>query len=158
MEGGLKLAVCLDTDLAALLHEARYMVPDFTFKRVVGDINEWEVAIWLDGEKESKIFVPNSADICANIDSGVSAARIYCNRATKQAFTYIFEDFFVAIENVTGQPLRFKAFDPKGNILSIHFDMEAAGPRLRPGASQIAQRPASGAGSRCNSTLCDQIL
>ncbi|KAJ7291820.1 hypothetical protein C8J57DRAFT_1705278 [Mycena rebaudengoi] len=110
MEGGLKLAVCLDTDLAALLHEARYMVPDFTFKRVVGDINEWEVAIWLDGEKER-----------------VSAARIYCNRATKQAFTYIFEDFFVAIENVTGQPLRFKAFDPKGNILSIHFDMEAAG-------------------------------
>jgi hypothetical protein len=39
---------------------------------------------------------------------------------------YIFDGFFMAIEKVTGHPVRFKAFDPSGNILSIHFDMEAA--------------------------------
>ncbi|KAJ7934915.1 hypothetical protein B0H13DRAFT_2477555 [Mycena leptocephala] len=109
MEADLKLAVCLDPDLARLIHEVRYLVTDFTFKRLFGDLNEWEVAVWLDGNHER-----------------VTAARIYCNRATKQAFTYIFDGFFMAVEKVTGQPVRFKAFDPKGNIISIHFDMEAA--------------------------------
>ncbi|KAJ6580373.1 hypothetical protein DFH09DRAFT_1076637 [Mycena vulgaris] len=82
MEGPLKLAVCLDSELAPQIHKVRYLVPDFTFKRLVGDLNEWEVAVWLDGTRESKC--------------------------------------------VTGQLVRFKAFDPEGNILSIHFDMEAA--------------------------------
>ncbi|KAJ7128352.1 hypothetical protein C8R44DRAFT_700930 [Mycena epipterygia] len=39
---------------------------------------------------------------------------------------YIFDGFFMAVEKVTGRPIRFKAFDPMGNIISIHFDMEAA--------------------------------
>ncbi|KAJ7176036.1 hypothetical protein C8R43DRAFT_1118579 [Mycena crocata] len=109
MEGELKLAVCVDPELGELIHEVRYLVPDFTFKRIVGELNEWEVAVWLDSDRER-----------------VSIGRVYCNRATKLAFTYIFDGFFMAIEKVTGRPVRFKAFDPEGNILSIHFDMEAA--------------------------------
>lgn len=34
--------------------------------------------------------------------------------------------FFSAIQQVTGKSVRFKVFDPKGNIFSFHFDMEAA--------------------------------
>ncbi|KAJ7651799.1 hypothetical protein B0H17DRAFT_1215189 [Mycena rosella] len=109
MEGSLKLAFCLDAELAEVVHKVRYLVPDFTFKRIVGNINEWEVAVWLDDDHER-----------------VSVSRIYCNRSTKQAFTYIFEGFFMAVEKITGHPVRFKAFDPEGEILSIHFDMEAA--------------------------------
>lgn len=56
MEGTLKLAVCLEADLAELIHEVRYLVPDFTFKRLVGDLNEWEVAIWLDGDRLSEFL------------------------------------------------------------------------------------------------------
>ncbi|KAJ6485503.1 hypothetical protein DFH09DRAFT_1339782 [Mycena vulgaris] len=109
MEGPLKLAVCLDSELAPQIHKVRYLVPDFTFKRLVSDLNEWEVAVWLDGTRER-----------------LTASRVYCNKSTTQAFMYIFDGFFMAIEKVTGQPVRFKAFDPEGNILSIHFDMEAA--------------------------------
>lgn len=56
----------------------------------------------------------------------MTTARIYYNRATRQAFDLIFEAFFSAIEKVTGRKLKFKAFDDAGNLLSIHFDMEAA--------------------------------
>ncbi|KAJ7091289.1 hypothetical protein C8R43DRAFT_1115101 [Mycena crocata] len=109
MEGDLKLAITMDSFLAQLIHEVQYLVPDFTFKRLKDLLNEWEVAVWLDGEKER-----------------VSTARIYCNKATADAFYYIFDGFFMAIEQVTGHPVRFKAFDPAGNIISINFDMEAA--------------------------------
>lgn len=57
MEGDLKLAVCFDSELAKLVHEVRYLVPDFTFKRIVGDLNEWEVVVWLDDNHESKFFL-----------------------------------------------------------------------------------------------------
>ncbi|KAJ7643437.1 hypothetical protein DFH06DRAFT_1477189 [Mycena polygramma] len=109
MEGDLKLAVTMEAYLASLVHEVQYLVPDFTFKRVKGDLNEWEVAVWLDGDKER-----------------VSVARTYCNKSDADAFFYIFDGFFMAVKQVTGQPIRFKAFDPNGNILSILFDMEAA--------------------------------
>ncbi|KAJ6525409.1 hypothetical protein B0H19DRAFT_971353 [Mycena capillaripes] len=109
MEGELKIAVTMEAYLANLVHEVQYLVPDFTFKRVKGQMNEWEVAVWLDGDKER-----------------VSITRIYCNRATQDAFFYIFDGFFMAIKQVTGRPIRFKAFNPDGNIISINFDMEAA--------------------------------
>ncbi|KAJ6527597.1 hypothetical protein DFH09DRAFT_1094759 [Mycena vulgaris] len=89
MEGPLKLAVCLDSELAPQIH-----------KLLCG---------WRDGTRER-----------------LTASRVYCNKSTTQAFMYIFDGFFMAIEKVTGQPVRFKAFDLEGNILSIHFDMEAA--------------------------------
>ncbi|KAJ6470551.1 hypothetical protein DFH09DRAFT_1477788 [Mycena vulgaris] len=109
MEGELKIAVTMDTYLANLIHEVQYLVPDFTFKRIKGLLNEWEVAVWLDEDKER-----------------VLVARIYCNKATSDAFFYIFDGFFMAIKQVTGRAVRFKAFDPDGNIISINFDTEAA--------------------------------
>ena len=53
-------------------------------------------------------------------------ARIYCNHSTREAFQFIFEGFFTSVEKATGHKLKFKVFDPSGNIMSIHFDMEAA--------------------------------
>ena len=53
-------------------------------------------------------------------------ARIYCNCATHEAFEYVWEGFFKAVEKATGRPVKFKAFDPSGNILAIILDMEAS--------------------------------
>jgi hypothetical protein len=64
MEGDLKLAVCFDSELAKLVHEVRYLVPDFTFKRIVGDLNEWEVAVWLDDNHESKFSLCRGLSMC----------------------------------------------------------------------------------------------
>ena len=58
--------------------------------------------------------------------TGFTVARIYCNHKSRAAFSSVFDGFFTSVEKATGSPLRFKAFDPAGNILSIHLDMEAA--------------------------------
>jgi hypothetical protein len=42
----LHVLVTLVPSLAALIHTVNEVVCDFTFKRVLGDINEWEVAIF----------------------------------------------------------------------------------------------------------------
>jgi len=57
---------------------------------------------------------------------GVTVARVYCNCSTQQAFEYIWEGFFKAIETATGRKIKFKVFEESGNILSIILDMEAS--------------------------------
>ena len=43
---GLHILVTMLPGLANLIHTADEIVCDFTFKRVAGEINEWEVAIF----------------------------------------------------------------------------------------------------------------
>jgi hypothetical protein len=61
-----------------------------------------------------------------DVSTGVTVARIYTNAFSKEAFTHLFDAFFGTVKKVTGKSVRFKVFDAKGNIYSIHFDMEAA--------------------------------
>ncbi|KAJ7628068.1 hypothetical protein B0H17DRAFT_1218393 [Mycena rosella] len=111
MDGAIKIAVAMNPELAALLHDdgVRFLEGDITFKRTKGEMNEWEAAIWYTPEIKR-----------------VTIARIYTNSCTKEAFTHLFDAFFSTVKQVTGQAVRFKAFHPKGNLYSIHFDMEAA--------------------------------
>jgi len=46
MQGPLPILVTMLRGLAVLVHTAREIVCDFTFKRVSGESNEWEVAIF----------------------------------------------------------------------------------------------------------------
>ncbi|KAJ7261422.1 hypothetical protein C8J57DRAFT_1513953 [Mycena rebaudengoi] len=111
MSGETKIAVAMNPELAALLHEegVRFIEGDITFKRTKGEMNEWEAAVWYTPSLER-----------------VTVARIYTNACSKEAFTHLFDAFFGTVKKVTGKSVRFKVFDPKGNIYSIHFDMEAA--------------------------------
>lgn len=43
-KGDIKLAVTMHPVLANLIHSVNYLCIDFTFKRVAGEINEWEIA------------------------------------------------------------------------------------------------------------------
>jgi len=45
MEGKIKIIITAHPTLAALIHRARYLVCDYTFKQMNGELNEWEVAI-----------------------------------------------------------------------------------------------------------------
>ncbi|KAJ7468183.1 hypothetical protein FB451DRAFT_1560649 [Mycena latifolia] len=111
MDGAMKIAVAMNPELAALLHDAgvRFLEGDITFKRTKGEMNEWEAAIWYTPTPER-----------------VTISRIYTNAASKEAFTHLFDAFFTTVKAVTGKSVRFKAFHPRGNLYSIHFDMEAA--------------------------------
>jgi hypothetical protein len=55
MEGSIKLVVTANPVLATLIHEARFLVCDYTFKRTNGDLNEWEVVIWLGSKNEREL-------------------------------------------------------------------------------------------------------
>ena len=56
MEGSVKLVVMANQVLVSLIHDAQYLVCDYTFKRTSGDLNEWEVAIWWGAMNERKFW------------------------------------------------------------------------------------------------------
>lgn len=58
MEGTIKVVVTAHPILAALIHGARFLECDFTFKRMNGELNEWEVVIWHGelNEREPRFF------------------------------------------------------------------------------------------------------
>ena len=56
MEGAIKLVVTANPVLATLIHEARYIVCDYTFKQTNGDLNEWEVAVWRGATNERELL------------------------------------------------------------------------------------------------------
>ncbi|KAF8180278.1 hypothetical protein K438DRAFT_1976795 [Mycena galopus ATCC 62051] len=111
MDDAMKIAVAMNPELAVLLHDpgVRYIVGDITFKRTKGEFNEWEAVIWY-----------------AETFKRLTVVRIYINMATTEAFVHLFDAFFTTVKQVTGKSVRFKVFYEKGNIYSIHFDMEAA--------------------------------
>jgi hypothetical protein len=61
MSGETKIAVAMNPELAALLHDGgvRFIQGDITFKRTKGEMNEWEAVIWYTPsfERKSKIYV-----------------------------------------------------------------------------------------------------
>ncbi|KAF8989012.1 hypothetical protein BDZ89DRAFT_1055288, partial [Hymenopellis radicata] len=72
----------------------------YTFKRVHGATNEWEVTMW-DSETQERI----------------SVARVFCNSQTTVAFELIWTEFFDAIEDASGK---------RGSCRAVLLDMEPA--------------------------------
>ncbi|KZT34311.1 hypothetical protein SISSUDRAFT_1065412 [Sistotremastrum suecicum HHB10207 ss-3] len=56
----------------------------------------------------------------------VTISRIYCNQATTEAFKRVWEEFFAAIENATGQKLLMLPFHGEGKLCAIICDAEPA--------------------------------
>ena len=51
---------------------------------------------------------------------------MYCNKATRDAFQIIFQEFFDVVKRVTGHPLEFFEFNPEAKLRALLFDAEAA--------------------------------
>ena len=127
MEGGIHLAVTMNSTLAALIHNALYLV-DYTFKQVQGDLYECEFVVQncATDEHESESVLLSNFGLHMMWKPGVTVARVYCNSAIHEAFSYVFKALFTSIEKATGHKVKFKVFDPSGNVLAIILDMEAA--------------------------------
>jgi hypothetical protein len=54
--------------------------------------------------------------------SGMTVARIYCNRETRQAFRMIWSGWLNALENATGQRLRIKPIHREGSLGTMLMD------------------------------------
>jgi len=58
--------------------------------------------------------------------TGTTLASLYGNRATREAFRFLFQEFFDAILRITGKPLEIAVFHQNARLLNFMFDGEAA--------------------------------
>ncbi|KAJ7635373.1 hypothetical protein FB45DRAFT_1026254 [Roridomyces roridus] len=108
-KGDFNVVVTLHPQLAKFIHGVLALVIDFTFKRIEGDFDEWEVVGFSD-----------------RLESRLSFSSFYCDRKTVPAFAQLFEEFFDAVFHVTGEKLRLRPFYPDANCRVFVMDGEVA--------------------------------
>ncbi|PCH39219.1 hypothetical protein WOLCODRAFT_147045 [Wolfiporia cocos MD-104 SS10] len=86
-----------------------YLAIDYTFKRVRGELDEWEVASFSEQYKRR-----------------LSLASLYCNRQTEDAFYQLFTEFADAVQRVTGRSLKMLPFHNEGTLRCFVLDAEVA--------------------------------
>ncbi|KAJ7191167.1 hypothetical protein B0H12DRAFT_1172358, partial [Mycena haematopus] len=109
-DGGIMILTCLAA-LMKLLDDTGVTCfeTDTTFSRVEGDINEWEVVLFLKA-----------------LQRAVTIARAYVNGASTQFYERLFDEFQSVKKELTGKPVPFKRFVEGGHILALNSDMESA--------------------------------
>ncbi|KAJ6610337.1 hypothetical protein B0H10DRAFT_2293174 [Mycena sp. CBHHK59/15] len=109
-DGGVVILTCVPY-LLKLLDDpgVNAFEDDTTYKRVEGEINEWELALYLKA-----------------IQRAATVARIYINRASADFFEIVFDELQRVKISLTGKPLGLKPFVRGGNLLVMNADMEAA--------------------------------
>ncbi|KAJ7847583.1 hypothetical protein B0H14DRAFT_3138465 [Mycena olivaceomarginata] len=109
-DGGVMILTCLAA-LMKLLDDTGVtsFETDTTFRRIVGDINEWEVVLFLKA-----------------LQRAVTIARGYVNGASAAFFERLFDEFQAVKLEITQKPVAFKRFVEGGNIIAMNSDTEAA--------------------------------
>ncbi|KAF7335140.1 hypothetical protein MVEN_02265100 [Mycena venus] len=82
---------------------------DTTFKRVEGEMNEWELALYLKA-----------------VQRALTAIRAYVNRSSTDFYEILFDELQRIKKKITGKVLGMQRFVPGGNLLVMNADMEAA--------------------------------
>ncbi|KAJ6496154.1 hypothetical protein C8R45DRAFT_1094409 [Mycena sanguinolenta] len=106
-KNGFRLVVTMHPTLAMLLHKILSLNIDFTFKRVEGNMNEWEVVGFVD-----------------SVEKRFTLASLYCDTQNKEAFTQLFKEFFDAVAHVTGERLKLAPFYPDAKCRVVIMDGE----------------------------------
>ncbi|KAJ7697773.1 hypothetical protein B0H14DRAFT_3655259 [Mycena olivaceomarginata] len=108
-KGDFNLVVTLHPQLAKFIHGVLALAIDYTFKRIEGDMDEWEVVGF---SERFKCRIP--------------FASFYCDRKTKPAFEQLFIEFFDAVYRVTGDKFHLRPFYPDANCRVFVMDGEVA--------------------------------
>ncbi|KAJ7286818.1 hypothetical protein C8J57DRAFT_1215125 [Mycena rebaudengoi] len=110
-DGGIMILTCLST-LIKLLDDSGVtsFETDTNFTRVAGDMNEWEVVIFL------KALEPVFFTI----------AREYVNGPSTEFFEKLYDEFQTVKLETTGKAVALKRFVPGGNLVALNSDMRAA--------------------------------
>ncbi|KAJ7825909.1 hypothetical protein B0H14DRAFT_2596247 [Mycena olivaceomarginata] len=106
-ENGFRLAVTMHPQIALFIHQVLSLNIDFTFKRVEGNMDEWEIASMSDRFKQRFTF-----------------ASLFCDVKTTEAFTQLFTELFDTIARVTGKPLKLAPFFPDAKCRIVMLDGE----------------------------------
>ncbi|KAJ7157483.1 hypothetical protein C8R46DRAFT_1294194 [Mycena filopes] len=101
--------ITINPELAAMVHDASWIMVDTTFAVVHGTTNEWKLLIWLNG-----------------LDKRTVIGRVWTNRATRETFVLVWNGIFDAIEQITGRAVNFKIFSKNSSLLGAIGDSEGA--------------------------------
>ncbi|KAJ7268270.1 hypothetical protein C8J57DRAFT_1227989 [Mycena rebaudengoi] len=100
--------VTMHTGMAPYIHKVLGLQFDFTYKRVDGQMDEWEVVGFIDSLEKRTTF-----------------ASLYCDKATRPAFAQLFMEFMDTVEQVTGKQLKLVPFaGPDATCRAIILDGE----------------------------------
>ncbi|KAF8909313.1 hypothetical protein CPB84DRAFT_1703009 [Gymnopilus junonius] len=91
------------------IHSAKSIFVDTTFKRTVGSLKEWEVAMY---------------DV--ELQRALTIARVYSDRADRLQYKTIFDELQRVTFLLTGKHLRLKRLSKDGTLISIGVDLELA--------------------------------
>ncbi|KAJ7817700.1 hypothetical protein B0H14DRAFT_3877419 [Mycena olivaceomarginata] len=108
-KGDFNLVVTLHPQLAKFIHGVLALAIDYTFKRIEGDMDEWEVVGF---SERFKCRIP--------------FASFYCDRKTKPAFEQLFIELFDGVYRVTGDKFHLRPFYPDANCRVFVMDGEVA--------------------------------
>ncbi|KAJ7509224.1 hypothetical protein B0H11DRAFT_1847103 [Mycena galericulata] len=109
-DGGICIFTCV-VFLLKLLDDPGVLAfdDDTTYKRVEGEMNEWEVTVFVKA-----------------VLRAASVLRAYINRASTDFFEQVFDELQRIKLMVTGKPIALKRFVPGGNLLVMNADMDGA--------------------------------
>ncbi|KAJ7824717.1 hypothetical protein B0H14DRAFT_2596999 [Mycena olivaceomarginata] len=106
-KNGFQLVVTMHPQIAMLIHKVLSLVIDFTFKRVEGKMDEWEVV-----------------GIVERFKKRYTLASLYCDTKTRVAFAQLFTEFFDAVSHVTGERFKLAPFYPDAACRVVILDGE----------------------------------
>ncbi|KAJ7029522.1 hypothetical protein C8F04DRAFT_1043205 [Mycena alexandri] len=108
-KNGFKLAVTMHAQLAPYIHRIIHLPIDFTFKRIEGEMDEWEVVGFVDRFHRRLTF-----------------ASLYCDKKSREAFEQLFIELFATIKRLTGETLKLAPFYPDAKCRIVMLDGEVA--------------------------------
>ncbi|KAJ7936314.1 hypothetical protein B0H13DRAFT_1853675 [Mycena leptocephala] len=94
-KNGFQLVVTMHPYIVMFIRQILSLNIDYTFKRIEGVMDEWEVAGFLDRFKKRLTF-----------------ASLYCDKKTREAFAQLFKELFDTIRPVTGEQFKLAPFFP----------------------------------------------
>ncbi|KAK7033366.1 hypothetical protein R3P38DRAFT_3313383 [Favolaschia claudopus] len=106
-KNGFKLVVTMHPQIAVLIHRVRYLGIDYTFKRVDGVMDEWEVGGFVD-----------------RYNQRLTLASLYCDKQNTDAFTQLFTEFFHVIRHISGEAFKLAPFYPDAKCRVVILDGE----------------------------------
>ncbi|KAJ7094163.1 hypothetical protein C8R44DRAFT_749669 [Mycena epipterygia] len=108
-KNGFRLVVTMHPQIGMFIHKLLSLNIDYTFKRVKGAMDEWEVVGFLDRFKHRLTF-----------------ASLFCDKKSDEAFAQLFAELFDTIKQVTGEALKLQPFFPGANCPTVMLDGDVA--------------------------------
>ncbi|KAJ6616068.1 hypothetical protein B0H10DRAFT_2219808 [Mycena sp. CBHHK59/15] len=140
-DGGVMIMTCLASLMKLLVDPGvTSFENDTPYKRVKGDINEWEVVIFLKA-----------------LQRVATIATAYVNGASTDFFECLYDEFEALKQDTTGKPVAFKLLvaGPGGNLLAMNSDME--GPQVLGGARSLFKPNVEEYNKLVNDTPAEEI-